>query len=157
MLAFSLLSTIAAVVPANGVFTCQVVAVHDGDGPIRCANGIKVRVAGVQAPDYESAEPCRVHRARYVCSDAQADRSRTIVMRLVQHQTLACVAVGKSYARVVARCQFANGLDLSCAILASGAATRWDSYWRRYRMGACPRVTSPSSRLRSASSRYPGN
>ena len=139
MLPLFLLSIISAVVPTNGTFTCQVIAVHDGDGPIRCANGIKVRVAGVQAPDYESAEPCRVHRAGYVCSDVEADRSRAIVTRMVLHQTLACVAVGKSYARVVARCQFANGRDLSCAILASGAGTRWDSYWRLYWMGTCPR------------------
>src|SRR5258706_6389073 len=139
MPAFFLQSTVAVVVPTNGVFMCEVVPVNDGDGPIRCANGIKVRVAGIQAPDYESAEPCRVHRAGYVCSDVQADRARTIVTRMVLHQTLACVAVGKSYARVVARCQFANGRDLSCAILANGPATRWDSYWGRYRMGACPR------------------
>ncbi len=120
-------------------FTCQVVAVHDGDGPIKCANGIKIRVAGIQAPDYENAEPCRTGRAGYVCSDTQADRSRIIVTRMVMGRTLACVPVGTSYSRIVARCRFADGRDLSCAILAAGAATRWESYWLRYRMGNCAR------------------
>lgn len=34
---------------------CQVVRVHDGDGPLWCRSGVKIRVAGVQAPDFGSA------------------------------------------------------------------------------------------------------
>ncbi|WBH15302.1 hypothetical protein [Sphingomonas radiodurans] len=41
----------------------QVVKVHDGDGPLWCADDRKVRVAGVQAPDYENTEPCRRGKA----------------------------------------------------------------------------------------------
>lgn len=125
---------------APTVFICQVVSVHDGDGPIRCASGVKIRVAGIQAPDYECAEPCRERHPGYVCSDRLADRSRAIVTRMVLKRTLTCQPVGKSYSRVVARCRFPDGRDLSCAILAAGAASRWDSYWRRYRMPACPRA-----------------
>lgn len=121
-------------------FTCAVVRVHDGDGPLWCANGIKVRIAGVQAPDYEDAEPCRrpdKRRGRYTCNDAAADRSRQTVERLVLRQTLSCQPVGMSYARVVARCTLADGRSLSCAVIAAGAAVRWDRYWRQYRMGEC--------------------
>lgn len=125
------------------MFVCQVVAVHDGDGPIHCADGTKIRVAGIQAPDYENAEPCRTRRVGYVCSDRLADRSRAIVSRMVLRQALTCQPVGQSYSRVVARCRFADGRDLSCAILAAGAATRWDSYWRRYRMPGCRIDLSP--------------
>jgi hypothetical protein len=25
----------------------------------------------------------------------------------------------------------------TCALIAAGAATRWDSYWRKYKMGGC--------------------
>lgn len=121
-------------------FTCAVVRVHDGDGPLWCANGIKVRIAGVQAPDYVDAEPCRRHdvsRANYRCDDAAAYRSQQIVGRLVLRQTLTCEPVGMSYARVVARCTLADGRSLSCAVIAAGAAVRWDRYWRQYRMGEC--------------------
>lgn len=118
-------------------FLCVVTGVHDGDGPIYCANGITVRVAGVQAPDYENTTPCREHRADYTCSDSAADRSRAITTSLVLHQTLSCEPVGKSYSRVVARCQLPNGNSLSCALIAHGAAVRWERYWRKYHMGNC--------------------
>lgn len=121
-------------------FVCAVVRVHDGDGPLWCANGIKVRIAGVQAPDYEDAEPCRrrdASRANYTCDNAAADRSRQIVERLVLRQSLNCQPMGRSYARVVARCTLPDGRSLSCAVIAAGAAVRWDRYWRQYRMAAC--------------------
>jgi len=35
-----------------------------------------VRVAGIQAPDYESAQPCRTGRANYVCDDRAAAASQ---------------------------------------------------------------------------------
>lgn len=97
-------------------FICAVVRVHDGDGPLWCTNGIKVRIAGVQAPDYEDAEPCRRRDARrmnYTCDNTAADRSQQIVERMVLRQTMICQPVGMSYARVVARCTFADGRSLS--------------------------------------------
>ena len=130
--------------PANAVptapFTCTVVRVHDGDGPLWCANGLKVRIAGVQAPDYENAEPCRRSDAsptNYTCDDAAAARSRRLVERIVLNRKLTCQPVGRSYARVVARCTLADGRSLSCAVIAAGAATRWERYWRQYRLGGC--------------------
>ncbi|MEG3089397.1 thermonuclease family protein [Sphingomonas sp. PB4P5] len=122
---------------AAASFLCLVTRVHDGDGPLWCGNGMKVRVAGIQAPDFENAEPCRKPKPNYVCSDAQAERSRRIVERLALNKTMSCQPVGRSYQRVVARCTLPDGRSLSCAILAAGAAARWDSYWHRYRMGEC--------------------
>ncbi|RZM32115.1 MAG: hypothetical protein EOP67_29420 [Sphingomonas sp.] len=121
-------------------FACEVVRVHDGDGPLWCRSGQKVRVAGIQAPDFTSAAPCRrpaAHRATYTCDDRAAERSRRIVERLVLRRSLTCQPVDRSYKRVVARCTLADGRSLSCAAIASGAAVRWDSYWRRYTMGEC--------------------
>jgi endonuclease YncB( thermonuclease family) len=123
--------------PAPPPFTCEVIKVHDGDGPLWCRNGVKVRIAGVQAPDFENTEPCRRGKANYVCSDAKAQRSRQIVQRLVLRQRLACQPVDRSYKRVVARCTLPDGRSLSCAVIAAGAATRWQTYWRRYHMGEC--------------------
>ena len=121
-------------------FTCVVVRVHDGDGPLWCASGITVRIAGVQAPDYEDAEPCRragARRANHTCDTVAADRGQQIVERLVLRQTLMCQPVAMSYARRVARCTLADRRSLSCAVIATGAAVRWDQYCWQYRIGAC--------------------
>lgn len=127
----------AAALPA---FTCDVIRVHDGDGPLWCRSGEKVRVAGIQAPDFESAEPCRrpyARRGNYTCDDRAAARSQRIVSGLVMGKRLTCQPTGKSYSRIVARCTLPDGRSLSCAAIAAGAAVRWDRYWRQYRMGDC--------------------
>jgi endonuclease YncB( thermonuclease family) len=118
-------------------FTCEVVRVHDGDGPLWCRSGQKVRVAGVQSPDFTNAEPCRHRRAGYVCNDGAAKRARDVATRLTLHRRLSCRSVDRSYDRIVARCTLPDGRSLSCALLAAGAAQRWDRYWRRYKMVEC--------------------
>lgn len=121
-------------------FVCEVVRIYDGDGPLWCRSGQKVRVAGIQAPDFEKAEPCRrtaARRATYTCDDTAARRSQQIVSRLTLNQRLICQPMGTSYKRVVARCTLPDGRSLSCTTIAAGAAVRWDSYWRRYKMGEC--------------------
>lgn len=119
------------------LFLCVVLSVHDGDGPIRCATGEKIRVAGIQAPDFERAEPCRLSRPGYVCDDARAQRSQRIAANMLVGRTLSCRSVDKSWGRTVAICALPGGRDLSCALIAAGAAVRWDSYWRRYKMRTC--------------------
>jgi endonuclease YncB( thermonuclease family) len=99
-----------------------------------------VRVAGIQAPDFESAEPCRrpdARRGNYTCDDRAAVRSQKIVSKLVLGKRLTCQPTGKSYSRIIARCTMPDGRSLSCAAVAAGAAVRWDWYWREYRMGQC--------------------
>lgn len=118
-------------------FECRVTKVHDGDGPLWCADGRKVRIAGTQSPDFEDTDPCRRGKAAYVCSDVLARRSQQIVERLTLNLTLRCQPVDRSYSRIVARCTLPDGRSLSCATIAAGAAQRWDYYWRRYKMGGC--------------------
>jgi endonuclease YncB( thermonuclease family) len=132
-----LILVLAAAVPSG--FTCDVVRVHDGDGPLWCRSGQKVRVAGIQAPDFESAEPCRrpvARRATYICDNRAAARGQRIVASLVLGKRLTCQPVDTSYRRV-ARCTLPDGRSLSCALIAAGAAVRWDRYWVRYGMGGC--------------------
>ena len=121
-------------------FTGEVVRVHDGDGPLWCRTGQKVRVAGIQAPDFKNAVPCRraaVRRAAYTCDDVAAERARLVVSRLTLGRRLTCQPVGTSYSRIVARCTLPDGRSLSCAAIAAGAAVRWARYWRQYGMGEC--------------------
>lgn len=135
-----MISFILAAALSGSAFTCTVTRVHDGDGPLWCAEGPKIRIAGIQAPDFESATPCREGRAGYVCDDRAARASQRTVSALVLGKRLTCISLEPSYSRIVARCRLPDGRDLSCAVLAAGAATRWDRYWRRYRMPACGSV-----------------
>ena len=107
---------------------CQVAAIHDGD-TFRCANGTRIRLAGVDANELNGS----CHNACAPMSGRQAQR---YVDRLIYRQRLVCQPVGTSYARVVARCSL-GGVDLSCKLIAAGAAVRWDRYWTRYGMGRC--------------------
>lgn len=119
-------------------FTCEVVKVHDGDGPLWCRSGQRIRIAGIQAPDFESAEPCRrASHPAYTCDDQAAARSQRIVSRLTLGKRIVCQPQGMSYSRIVARCTLPDGRSLSCAAIAAGAAVRWDRFWRQYGMGEC--------------------
>ncbi|MFS0770859.1 thermonuclease family protein [Sphingomonas sp. 1P08PE] len=113
-------------------FICAVVSVYDADGPIRCVNGIKVRVAGINARETDGS--CRINAP---CPTMPHEQAKPIVERLVLHKRLFCQPVGRSYHRVVARCTLPDGRSLSCAIIAAGAGVRWDRYWQQYRMGEC--------------------
>lgn len=120
-------------------FICDMTApgyVTDGD-TIRCADGTRIRVAGVQAPDKASSSPCRQQRDGYVCDTARAAVSKRIAQRLTLGRRLSCQPVDRSYQRVVARCTLPDGRSLSCALVAAGAADVWPSYWQRYGMGEC--------------------
>lgn len=117
-------------------FACRPVSVHDGD-TFRCADGTRIRIAGVDSPDFESASPCRQRRANVVCDNVKANRARLVTTRLVEGKTLKCHAAGRSYNRVVARCWLPDNRSLSCAIIAGGGGVRLDGFWRRYGMGFC--------------------
>lgn len=119
------------------LFLCAVLSVYDGDGPIRCATGEKVRVAGIQAPDFQKAEPCRRKRVGYVCDDVRARQSQRIAASMLMGRRLICRSVDRSWGRVVAACSLPDGRDLSCALISAGAAVRWDSYWNRYNLRSC--------------------
>ena len=51
----------AQIVAAGSTFTCTPVAVWDGDGPVWCAEGPRIRIAGVAAREMDGA----VRWARY--------------------------------------------------------------------------------------------
>lgn len=135
-----------AVIAVGQSFTCQVVSVHDGDGPFHCANGISVRLAGIQAPDFEDAEPCRLGRAGFVCSNAEAARARDAMQSIILGKDLTCTATGRSYKRTVAKCSF-SGSDLSCYAIAHGIAARWPRYDRAGTLTHCEERSMPRSNL----------
>ncbi|MDO6416053.1 hypothetical protein Q4F19_16810 [Sphingomonas sp. BIUV-7] len=109
-------------------FSCTVLSVYDGDGPINCAeidsagNQVKVRLRGIEAREVDNS--CRYADLCPVASgaEAKAELTRIAVGRMQ------CLSFGPSYNRVDASCRTATGLDVSCAMIKSGKAVRWPEY-----------------------------
>lgn len=111
-----------------GAFRCTVTRVHDGDGPIHCREGQKIRLSGIAARELdESCNP------GHPCPEASGAAARDALHRLASGQVLTCRATGTSYGRVTAWCWRDDGVELNCAMVASGTALRWDRHWRSHR------------------------
>ena len=112
-----LLSLLAAVVGSGQSFACTPTHVWDGDGPIWCAEGPKIRLAGIAARD----------RLVRLLGGAK-DRASTGHV-LVSAPTMQCVSNGSARGdRTGAWCSLPSTGDLSCAMIRSGAVARWDRY-----------------------------
>lgn len=131
------------VVPALALFVCTPVAVYDGDGPIWCAEGPKVRLAGIAAREIDGT--CRDNQP---CPPVGAKRSRDYLVSLVGERTgtlptghvtvvgppLRCTSTGGAGGeRTGAWCVSAKYGDLSCMMVGAGMALRWDRYWKKHR------------------------
>lgn len=129
---------IAAAVPAGQVFACTPVLVWDGDGPIRCAEGPRVRLVAIAARELDGT--CR---APQPCPRASGIAARDRLVRLlggargrtadghvrVRGPALTCRSSGPDrYGRTVARCASARTGDLSCVLSRSGVVAAWPAY-----------------------------
>ena len=112
------------------ILLCLVAAVTDGD-TLRCQTGERVRIAGIEANELRGG--CHIAR----CPAMPGPEARRVVERLTLRRTLSCEPVGRSYSRIVARCSFADGRDLRCAIVRAGAAVDWPAFVQRYGLGGC--------------------
>jgi len=132
-------SSLPIVVPANQSFFCTPVRVWDGDGPIWCAEGPRVRLAGVAAR--ESDESCRSNQP---CPDASAADARDSLVELIGEASgvtseghvlvngppLDCLSKGGAGGnRTAAWCESPNVGDISCAMVETGTVLQWDVYW----------------------------
>lgn len=132
----------AQVIPAGKTFTCTPTAVWDGDGPIWCAEGPKVRIAGVAAREIDGT--CQPSQP---CPDVSGTDARDRLVRLlggargtrpeghvkVRASALACVSDGHAGgSRTAAWCSSPAVGDLSCAVIRAGGAVRWARYWREH-------------------------
>lgn len=112
-------------------FLCLVSAIPDADS-LTCADGTRIRIAAISA--LERNGECNSVPS---CPTMRHAQAQPIVARMTLGKRLSCVQVGKSYNRIVARCSFADGHDLGCAIIASGAAVDWPKYRRQYGLPGC--------------------
>ncbi|WP_380879431.1 thermonuclease family protein [Sphingomonas sp. DBB INV C78] len=133
-----LLSLLFAVVPAGASFDCTPTRVWDGDGPIWCAEGPKIRLEGIAAREIDGS--CR---RGHPCPSASGEAARDqLVMLLggargrtrsghilVVAPTMHCRSDGSGMReRTQALCNLPGVGDLSCAMVRSGTALRWKAY-----------------------------
>jgi len=140
---FALLLANTPIVPAGQSFDCTPVAVWDGDGPIWCAEGPRIRLAGIAAREIDDTcrpgQPC----PRVGGSGARDTLAALLGTpggfgpyghRLVNGPTMRCRSVGWGKGeRTAAWCVSPISGDISCAMVRSGAALRWDRYWQNHR------------------------
>lgn len=134
---------LAQIVPAGATFTCTPTAVYDGDGPVWCAEGPKVRIAGVAAREMDGT--CNSNQP---CPPISAVDARDRLVRLfggprgtlstghikVRSTSMTCRSDGSAGgSRTAAWCTSPAFGDLSCAVVRAGGAVRWARYWRNHR------------------------
>jgi endonuclease YncB( thermonuclease family) len=126
------------VVPAGVRFACSPVTVWDGDGPVLCREGPKLRLAGIAARELDGS--CRPGQP---CPSVSGTQARDALVALlggirgrwsdghivIAAQTLRCISAGQGKGeRTAAWCLMANGRNLSCAMLATQTVLRWPRY-----------------------------
>ena len=121
-------------VAASAAFLCTPVAVWDGDGPIWCAEGPKIRLGNIAARELDGS--CR---AGHPCPRSSGIEARDALVALlggakgrlssghvkVSAPPMRCRASHQSYGRVVASCRLSDGRDLGAAMLRTGTVVRW--------------------------------
>lgn len=132
------------VVPAGETFDCTPIAVWDGDGPIHCEEGPRIRLQGINAremdePSCRPGFPC-VHMSGIDARDALVQLVGTPVGTSphghvrVKGPTMTCLSFGSARGnRTGAFCTSPVHGDLSCAMVKGGAAAKWDRYWGDHR------------------------
>jgi endonuclease YncB( thermonuclease family) len=138
----SLLLLLATVVPAGEAFACTPTAVWDGDGPVWCAEGPRVRLSGVAARELDGS--CSTG---HPCPTADPIKARDALVELVgrptgvgshghvlvEGPTMRCLSTGSASGnRTGAWCVSPVGGDISCAMVRGGWAASWDRYWKDY-------------------------
>jgi micrococcal nuclease len=92
-------------------FLCLHPGAVDGD-TLRCGDGTRVRIWGIQAPERHHPEGPASTRA---------------LSRLIAGKVLTCQPRGKSYDRVVALCTV-DGRDVAAEMVRQGQAADWPRY-----------------------------
>jgi endonuclease YncB( thermonuclease family) len=137
--AADMLLTLATVISAGTSFTCTPIRVWDGDGPIWCAEGPKIRLAGIAAREIDGkcnpGHPCpkaagitaRNHLVRLLGGSKGTTSTGHVIVRA---PALRCRSDGEGKgSRTAAWCVSSSVGDLSCAMVKSGYALKWDRYW----------------------------
>lgn len=133
-----MLALFASVIASGANFTCTPIQVWDGDGPIWCVEGPRIRLAGIAAREMDGGcipgHPCpaatgavaRDHLVRLLGGSHGSTATGHVIVRSAP---LKCRSEksGKG-SRTAAWCSSPSVGDLSCAMVKSGHALRWRRY-----------------------------
>jgi micrococcal nuclease len=109
-------------------FVCLVASITDGD-TLRCSNGTRVRLAGIDAPEIHG---CPHYRQ---CTPGDGFASKRALTLLVAGKSLSCQSLGRSYNRVLATCRIGS-FEPACYMVTHGyAVKRYSESWRICRGG----------------------
>lgn len=131
------------VVTAGQSFECTPIAVWDGDGPIWCKEGPRIRLSGIAAREIDGTckpgHPCP-KTSGIVARDALVRYIGTSTGKLsyghikVKGPTMRCMSVGGAGGnRTAAWCISPKSGDLSCAMVRGGYALKWKKYWKSHK------------------------
>ena len=139
----SLLLFLLSAVPSGQSFVCTPVAVWDGDGPIWCAEGPRIRLSGIAAREMDGScspgHPCpradpKASRDHLVSLLGVPDGTNSTGHVLVKGPVMRCVSKGGAGGnRTAAFCLSPRSGDISCAMVRDGYASRWNKYWGTHR------------------------
>lgn len=125
------------IVAAGLAFICTPIAVWDGDGPIWCKEGPRIRLGGIAAREID--ETCK---AGHPCPAASGVAARDYLVSLLGGPTgtlktghikvngppMRCISHGSGKGnRTAALCSIGNR-DLSCQMVRAKMAERWVAY-----------------------------
>jgi hypothetical protein len=131
------------IIAAGVTFTCTPTRVWDGDGPIWCAEGPRIRISGIAAREADGT--CRTNQP---CPKASAEAAKAALVALlggskgrtqeghtlVAAGPLSCLSDGPAGgSRTAAWCKSPRSGDLSCAMVATETVLIWDRFWRNHR------------------------
>ena len=108
-----------AAVTAAPTFACTPTQVADAGGPILCAEGPKVRLAGIATRPVNGT--CE---AGAPCPDASGAAARDRLVLAIAGAPLQCATVANSSAYTLATCS-AGKTDLGCLMVYEGFAVPW--------------------------------
>lgn len=138
-----ILLLLAQVIPTGQSFACTPTRVWDGDGPVWCAEGPRLRIAGIAAREMDGT--CR---ANHPCPSASATQARDALVRivgtprgmarqghvLVEGPRMTCRSAGSAGGdRTAAWCTSPRVGDVSCAMVRSRTALPWPRHWGGHR------------------------
>lgn len=128
-----------SVVPAGESFVCTPTHVWDGDGPIWCEEGPRIRLSGIAARELDGS--CS---DGHPCPSKSGIEARDALVRLIgepfgvgQHghilvrgPAMNCRSDGSGGGnRTAAWCVSPRSGDVNCAMVEGGWAARWERYW----------------------------
>ena len=143
MIALLLALASVPIIADGETFTCTPTRVWDGDGPVWCAEGPRLRLHGIAAREKDGT--CL---PGHPCPEASAEAATAALVQVLEPKNtrrmgsghvalegapaLRCISGGSAGGnRTAARCWRLDQVEISCAMTGTGTVLEWERYSRR--------------------------